>query len=272
MITDRRFLVDVGMQGLSMPVKVPSRSVSEGQSTIADISVSARIRHEFEARWIDTFAHILHRHRDHISAASLIDHVGEYIEALQASVVTVTLDFPFFYEKEAPVSREKCLVRYQCGYTVKANSIAGRPRAILRVDVPVLTTHPASTSQGELASILQGEGGAFTQSSMITVEVEPLRDVFPEDLVDLVEHHALVPLYSYLTAEDQAYLIRQAYTGHRSSVVVVDNVRDELARHRGIAWYSVVSVDRGMFHSYATMVATEKSMWIPFEGYEADEV
>src|SRR5665811_748789 len=105
-----------------------SRVAPEGQPTIADISISARIMRDFEARWIDTFIQIVHQHRDRIGTATLAENVADYVEALNASVVTVTFDFPFFYEKRTPVSHEKCLVRYMCAYTVKANRIAGGPR------------------------------------------------------------------------------------------------------------------------------------------------
>ena len=144
MTTEKRFLVDVGMRDLPFPIRVLSRISPEGQPTIADISISARIMHDFEARWIDTFIQIVHQHRERIGTETLIDNIGDYVDALRASAVTVTFDFPFFYEKLTPISREKCLVRYTCAYTVKANPIAGRPRATLRVNVPVLTTYPSS--------------------------------------------------------------------------------------------------------------------------------
>ena len=59
---DKRFLVDVGMRDLPFPIKVASKVDSHGQSTIASISIAARIMHEFEARWIDKFIEILHQH------------------------------------------------------------------------------------------------------------------------------------------------------------------------------------------------------------------
>jgi GTP cyclohydrolase IB len=264
MTIEKRFLVDVGMRDLPFPIKVLSRGAPEGQSTIADISISARIMRDFEARWIDIFIQIVHQHRDRIGTATLVENIADYIEALQASAVTVTFDFPFFYEKMTPVSREKCLVRYMCAYTVKANPISGRPRATLRVGIPVLTTYPASAPAIE--------GGLFGQLSIITLEVEPLKDIFPEDLVDLVDRHALAPIYSFLTEEDQAYLIQKAHTDYRPSVVVVDEIKDELARNRDIAWYSVSSANHGMLHSYSTVIGTEKSMWVPFSSYESDEI
>jgi GTP cyclohydrolase I len=264
MKSDKRFLVDVGMRDLPFPIKVLSRVAPEGQPTVADISISARIMHDFEARWIDTFVQIVHQHRDRIGTATLRENVVDYVAALKASTVTITFDFPFFYEKLTPASHEKCLVRYLCAYTVKANPIVGRPRATLRVGVPVLTTYPISTPEME--------GGLFAQLSVITLEVEPVKDTFPEDLVDLADRHALAPVFSFLTEGDQAYLIHKAHTDYKPSVVVVDEIKEALAHDRGIAWYAVSSANYGMLHSYSTVVGTEKSMWVPFSGYESDEI
>jgi GTP cyclohydrolase I len=260
--TERRFLVDVGMRDLPFPIRVLSRGVPEGQPTVADISILARIMHEFEAQWIDTFIQIVHRHRDRIGTATLVENISDYVQALKASSVTITFAFPFFYEKLTPVSKEKCLVRYNCAYTVRANPATERPRATLGIDVPILTTYPASTPGSD--------GSLFGQLSTISVEVEPKNEVFPEDIIDMVDRHALAPIYSFLTGEDQAYIIQKAHTDYRPSVVVLDDIRDELARNRDVAWYSVRGANYGMLHTYNTVIATEKSMWVPFSGDESD--
>ena len=66
-----RYMVDVGMQKLPFPIKVISRSEPEGQHTVANISVRARIMQEFEAQWIDKFIQIIQQHRDNIGSVSL---------------------------------------------------------------------------------------------------------------------------------------------------------------------------------------------------------
>jgi GTP cyclohydrolase FolE2 len=264
MTSEKTFLVDVGMRDLPFPIKVMSRSVSDGQSTVAGISISARINHEFEARWIDTFIQIVHQHRDRIGTATLVQNIPDYVKALRASAVTVSFDYPFFYEKLTPVSREKCLVRYLCTYTVKANSLMEAPRATLKVNIPVLTTYPILAPEAK--------GGLFSQLSIMTLEVQPRKEIFPEDLVDLVDRHALAPIYSFLTTEDQIYLINKSHSDNKPSVVVLGGIKDELAHNANIEWYAVASANYGMLHSYSTAIGTEKSIWVPFSGYEADEI
>ena len=252
------------MKDLPLPIKVMSRGVSDGQLTVAGISISARIMREFEARWIDTFVQIVHQHRDRIGTATLVQNIQDYVKALKASAVTLSFDFPFFYEKLTPVSHEKCLVRYLCTYMVKANSLMGAPKVTLTVNIPALTTYPVSAPEAN--------GGLFSQLSILTLDVEPRKEIFPEDLVDLVDRHALAPIYSFLTAEDQLYLINKVHAENKPSVMVLDAIKDELAHDANIEWYEVTSANFGMLHSYSTVIGTEKSMWIPFSGYSSDDI
>ena len=140
----------------------------------------------------------------------------------------------------------------------------GAPKVTLTVNIPALTTYPVSAPEAN--------GGLFSQLSILTLDVEPRKEIFPEDLVDLVDRHALAPIYSFLTADDQIYLIKKAHAENKPSVMVMDAIKDELAHNENIEWYSVASANFGMLHSYSTVIGTEKSMWIPFSGYAADEI
>jgi len=263
MVEERRFLVDVGMEGLPFPVKIASRAHEGGQATTAEISVSARLMQEFEARWIDKFIQILHRHRDNIGTETIRKNILDYLEGLNAKAVRVTLGFPFFIEKRTPISNERCLVSYQCALSAKVPTVTGdEPKILLRAGVPVITTYPASTPGKP--------GGLFGQLSIVTVEAESKKDLYPEDLVDVVDRHCLMPVYSFLTEKDQAFVIQKVHSQEKTSVVMTDEIKDELRRNQDISWYSVSCSNSGMLHTYSTVVGTEKSMWVPFSGYDQE--
>jgi len=257
---EKRFLVDVGMQDLPFPMRARSRVDPAGQPTVANISVTARIMQDFEARWIDRFIQILHRQRDAIGTQWLKDHIDEYLEELHASAVRIDYDFPFFVEKEAPASGQKCLVRYRCLCSAKALSAGASAQFAFKMEIPCITTYPVSD--------VAKPGGLFGQLSVIDVEVRSDSDIFAEDLVELVDRHALAPVYSFLTEEDQTALIDRIHSEKKTSVVVVDGVKAELARNREIDWYKVRSANFGMLHSYSTVIQTEKSVWVPFSGHD----
>ena len=264
MTEEKRFLVEVGMKGLPFPIRVASKVNPDGQLTIADISITARIMHEFEARWIDEFIQILHQHRERIGTETLRVNIMDYFEKLNATMVKINFNYPFFVEKLTPVSREKCLVRYRCNYSAKVPSVEDKPRIFFRLEIPTITTYPTSSPEKP--------GGLFGQLSIVVIETESQKEIYPEDLVEIVDKHALAPVYSFLTEEDQAFIIQKVHLEKKSSVVMTDEIKEELARNRDIKWYSIRCSNYGMLHSYNTVIGTEKSMWVPFSGYEEYEI
>ncbi|MBN1460177.1 MAG: GTP cyclohydrolase I FolE2 [Armatimonadetes bacterium] len=263
MAEEKKYLVDVGMADLPFPIKAPSKVNLDGQSTIASITISARIMHEFEAQWIDKFIQILHRHRDRIGPTTLRENIGDYLKELNATAVKIDFDYPFFVEKLTPVAKEKCLVKYCCSYSIKVPSFDKKPGALFRIKVPCITTFPAADATRV--------GGLFGQLSVVAIEIQSVEDVYPEDLVALVDRHALAPVYSFLTPEDQTETIRSIHSEKKSSVTMVDEIKGELMHKKQFDYYSVACSNFGMLHSYSTVIRTEKSMWVPFSGYD-DEV
>ncbi len=260
MLSKKRFLVDVGIRDLPFPMKVISRENPDGQYTIANISISTRIMQEFEARWIDKFIQIVHEHRERIGTKTLKVNILDYLKELQATMVKIDFEYPFFIEKVTPVSKQKCLVRHLCTYSAKVSAVDEKPKVLFKVEVPVVTTYPGSAPDKP--------GGLFGQLSIVVLEVEALEDVYPEDLIELIDKHALSPIYSFLSEEDQVFIIQKVHSEEKSSVIVTDEIKDELAKNQSINWYSVRCSNYGMLHSYSTIIGTEKSMWVPFSSYE----
>jgi GTP cyclohydrolase I len=250
------------MKDLPFPIRALSKADPDGQATVANISIEARIMHDFEADWIDRFVQVLHSHRDRIGPSTLRQNLADYLKALNADVVRVTFDYPFFIEKHTPVSKEKCLVKYNCSFSAKSPSLEGKPRVFFKVAVPCITTYPVSDAEGG--------NSLFGQLSTVVIDVESTKDVYPEDLVALVDRHALVPLYSYLTREDQRAIIEKVHSQGKTSVVMVDEIKNELSRDRGLSFYSVRVMNYGMLHSYSTVIGTEKNLWVPFSGMDDD--
>jgi GTP cyclohydrolase I len=259
MSEERRYLVDVGLQDLPYPVRVASRVAPDGQPTIANISISARINHSFEAHGISKIIQIVHSHRDVIGTSTLKKNVQAYLDGLNATDVSATFTYPFFVEKLTPVSKEKCLVRYQCAYTAKASSF--KPRVAFKIQIPCLTTYPSARSDQP--------GGLFAQLSALTIETQSDGDVFPEDLVEVVDRQGLAPIYSYLGDEDEQCIIKKVHSQRRTSVQVTDDIEQELRERKDISWFSIRCVNFGMLHSYATLIGTEKSLWTPPEDWES---
>ncbi len=258
MCAHSKFLEDVGMNNLPFPMSVNSKGNPNGQPTVANISISARVLHDFEASWIDKFMHVLHQHKDRIGPKTLKANILDYLKELQANEVKVDFDYPYFVEKTTPVSKEKCLVRYNCTYSAKVTQTNGGGTVVFKMEVPAITTYPVSGPDKP--------GGLFGQLSLVTVEIASEKDIFPEDVAELVDRSAVAPLYSFMSKEDQEHMIEKIHSKEKTSVEMVDDIKRELAGDRDISWYSVKSANYGLLHSYSTLISIEKSAWVPFSG------
>jgi len=264
MSKDKKFLVDVGMKNLPFPIKAISRLDSDGQSTIANISISARIMQEFETKWIDKFVQVLHQHRNNIKPTLKVLRVNimDYLNELNANAVKIDMGYPFFIEKITPVSGEKCLVRYMCSFSAKTTSIKPEPTIIFKIQVPAITTYPASDPEKT--------GGLFSQLSFVDVEIDSKNIVYPEDVVDIVDKHALSPVYSFLSEEDQIHIIQKVHSIKKTSVEMTDGIKTELAGNPDINFYSVYCANHGMLHPYSTVIGTVKNSWVPYSGCDEE--
>ena len=262
MTNDKRFLVDVGLKDLPFPMRAISKADSQGQPTVANISITARIMREFEAHWIDKFIQLVHHHFSQLGTQSLRDNILDYLKALKAATVRIDFDYPFFIKKLTPISKEPCLVRYLCTYSVSASAAKDETRVLFKMEIPVISTYPASD--------LEKPGGLFGQLSVVNLEIESTQDFYPEDLVEMVEAQALSPVYSFLTEPDQHAIIEKVHSEVKTSVVMLDQIKTDLARKRDIDWYSVTCSNYGMLHPYNTFIGTEKSRWVPLSGYEEE--
>lgn len=254
MENEKGYLVDVGMNDLPFPVRAISKVDPDGQPTIANISINARIMQNFEPHWISKFIKIAHQHREVIGTKSLTSNINEYSDDLNASMIRIDFNYPFFIEKLTPVSEEKSLVRYLCTFSAKASTV-NKTKIIFKMDVPVITSYPVSFKEA-------GDG-LFGQLSIVNIEVETSENVYPEDLVEIVDRHALVPTYSFLTEKDENYVISKIHSERVSSVKMAGKIKNELTKHQEFDWFSVRCFNHGMIHSYNTVVGTEKSLWVP---------
>ena len=256
-------LADVGVTDLPYPVRAPSRADPRGQPTVARVSIEARVAREFEAGWSDQLMQVLHAHRDRFSAQALKQDIGAYVEAFDAGVVEVSLEYPFFVEKRTPRTGQKCLVKHDCTYSVVALSPEAVPRVFFKIAVPCLTSGPASDRRHP--------AGSLGQLSIVTLETESQRDLYPEDLVALVDRNAQAPLYSFLTPGDREDLLGRIRTQRRSSVELVERVRGELAADPGLGFYSVRCLDASYLRPYRTMIGEEMGPRKPRGPWTAEE-
>jgi GTP cyclohydrolase I len=250
-----RFLVDVGIRDVRLPVNVPSRNTPGGQSTIGAATVHARVNRDFEAAWIDQFIQILHRGKREVGVDNMRSIVHDCKEAFQAEFVQIEIDYPVFVEKKTPVSGKLCTVEYRCGYSALFPAVNTTTTIMFRIKIPCITTYPITDTE---------EGGLLAQLSIVSIQTQSTSDVFPEDLVSIVDTHALAPIYSFLSVDDQKEIIARIHSSKKTSVMMIDEIKQDLSLNQRIDFYTVSCSNFGLLHSYSTLIGVEKS-WSPWD-------
>ena len=236
----------VGVKDLKYPITVSDRA-NEIQHTVASINMYVNLPHHFRGTHMSRFIEILNmHHRDfHIDTVEKILH--DMKERLNACEAHMEVQFPYFIEKQAPVSGAASLLEYQCSYH---GTLKEKADFVLGVDVPVTTLCPCSK---ELS-----RRGAHNQRSFVSIQIRSRTLVWIEELTEIAEASASSPVYALLKREDEKAVTEQAYD---NPMFVEDMVR-EIARRLNedprITWYRVSSENVESIHNHSAYASIEK--------------
>ncbi|RQW77639.1 MAG: GTP cyclohydrolase I FolE2 [Geobacter sp.] len=245
---DRNIPIDqVGVSDLRYPIIVLDRK-NERQQTVANISMSVNLPHNFKGTHMSRFVEILNQHRGGITVSTLPDILHDLKRHLKSESARLELTFPYFLERKAPVSKATSLMEYECTFTGESNGKGDD--LVFGVKVPVTSLCPCSKA-------MSGRG-AHNQRGHVTIDVRASRDnngkrhlVWIEELVDIAEKSASAPVYSLLKRSDEKYVTDQAYDNPVFVEDIVRNVTFKLKNDSRIAWYRVKAVNHESIHNHS---------------------
>jgi GTP cyclohydrolase I len=161
---------------------------------------------------------------------------------LNAGSAHIDVTFPYFMEKEAPVSHEKSMMEYRCKFSGSMTNDGDRDFYVT-VEVPVTSVCPCSK---EISS-----KGAHNQRSVVRVTFRSTRFIWIEDIIKIVEECASAPVYSLLKREDEKYLTELAYDRPRFVEDSVREVGKRLKANSNIYWFTVESENFESIHNHS---------------------
>jgi GTP cyclohydrolase I len=138
------------------------------------------------------------------------------------------LEFPYFVEKQAPVSGARSQMDYRCWIVA---AMAEKFRLRLGVAVPVTTLCPCSKE-------MVGRGG-HNQRAEIRMTVEFRDFLWLEDLIDLAEDCGSSEVFSLLSREDERHVTEAAYDNPQFVEDVVRKVASRLEGHPLVTGFEV---------------------------------
>ena len=242
----RNIAIDkVGVKDISYPVVVMDKN-RKFQQTVARINMYVDLPHHFKGTHMSRFIEILNTYREEIALDKLETILAKMKEKLGASSAHLEMEFPYFIEKKAPVSKAKSLMEYTCEFDA---TLAEEFDFVLGIRIPVTSLCPCSK---ELSRY-----GAHNQRSIITVRVRYRDFVWIEDLVQLVEQCGSSPVYSLLKRADEKQVTEQAYDNPK---FVEDIVRDLVLETRalpGVSWLRVSAENFESIHNHSAYAEIE---------------
>ncbi|MEE8573888.1 MAG: GTP cyclohydrolase, FolE2/MptA family, partial [Thermodesulfobacteriota bacterium] len=142
----RKIPIDkVGVKDIRYPVVVRDKK-NKLQHTIATINLYVDLPHQFKGTHMSRFIEILNEHRREISIENFQHILAKIKKRFDATTAHLEVEFPYFIEKTAPVSKAKGLMEYMCKYS---GTLKDRKDFVMEVSVPVTTLCPCSKEISE---------------------------------------------------------------------------------------------------------------------------
>jgi len=237
----------VGVKDISYPIVVMDRK-KKFQHTIARINMYVDLPHQFKGTHMSRFIEILNSYREEIALDKLEIMLGEMKKKLGATTAHLEMEFPYFIEKKAPVSRARSLMEYTCSF---AATLAEDFDFLLGIRIPVTSLCPCSK---ELSAY-----GAHNQRSIISIKVRYSNFIWIEELVSLVEECGSSPVYSLLKRVDEKYVTEKAYDNPKFVEDIVREVTEKLLAEPDISWFSVEAENFESIHKHSAYAFIERN-------------
>ena len=244
----RRIAINkVGIKDIRHPVRVKDRSQGE-QHTIANFSMYVFLPHNFKGTHMSRFVEILNSHEREISVESFKDMLNEMVERLESERGHIEMSFPYFINKQAPISGVESLLDYEV--TLIGEVRDGKPVMYTKVIVPTTSLCPCSKSISDR--------GAHNQRSHVTLTVRTCSFIWLEDLIEIVEKQASCELYGLLKRPDEKHVTERAYDNPKFVEDMVRDVAAALNKDDRICAYTVEAENFESIHNHSAYALIER--------------
>jgi GTP cyclohydrolase IB len=238
---DRNIAIDkVGIRNIKYPISVLDKA-HKVQHTVADINLYVHLPEHFRGTHMSRFVEVLNEHQREINVENMDAILDSIRKTLKSEAAYLELSFPYFIEKQAPVSKATSLMEYTCNM-MACHHRDGEKDFVLTVKVPVTTLCPCSKEISDR--------GAHNQRSVVTVSTRMNTLVWIEELITLVEECAVCELYALLKREDEKHVTEKAYDNPAFVEDIVREIAGKLKTDERITWFTVESENMESIHNH----------------------
>jgi len=244
----RRIAIDkVGVRSLRYPIEVRDKAHAT-QGTVATFCLSVDLPHHFKGTHMSRFVEVLNSHGKLVHVENIPIMLKELQDRLEAESAHIEMKFPYFIEKEAPVTGAPGAVDYEVIFD--ASAYGKEVVFTVTTIVPVTTLCPCSKAIADY--------GAHNQRGYVSLSLRSAKPIWIEDMIALVEESASCEIYSLLKREDEKHVTEKAYD---NPVFVEDlsrNVALRCNQHPDITWYRIEVENMESIHNHAAYALIEK--------------
>jgi GTP cyclohydrolase I len=194
------------------------------------------------------FIEVLNAHGNVVHVENITDILYAMQKKLNAATSHLEMEFPFFLEKNAPVSGMTSVM----DYTARFDATACGPEIdfVLTVKASVTTLCPCSKAISR--------HGAHNQRGEVTVRIRSTKAIWIEDLISIIEGSASSELYALLKREDEKAVTERAYENPVFVEDLVRNVALKLKAHRDVTWFKVEAENFESIHNHNAYACIEQ--------------
>lgn len=233
----------VGIKAIRSPVIV--RDKSAPQHSIATFALSVFLPKDKKGTHMSRFTQLLNDYRQfEISARSIVQIQSEMLSRLESNAGTISMEFPYFIDKAAPVTGKTGMLDYNI--TLQCNTHSdGTTETRVRTDIPVTTLCPCSKEISDY--------GAHSQRSVISINalLPDQHEYYWEDVIVSAEQQASAQLYSQLKRADEKYVTEHAYENPRFVEDLIREVATTLNNNGNISAYELEVENFESIHNHS---------------------
>lgn len=209
----------VGVKDVEIPLIIQKKLDNgnfETQTVYAKAKMSVSLPKEFKGTHMSRFIEVLDEERQEgLLGVDIKKMLDKICGKLNSKSAYAKFDFKYFIEKQAPISKLKSLMCYDCYFEGLLDN--DEYKFYLGAKIPVTTLCPCSKEISKY--------GAHNQRALVKVKISYDEDkhIWLEDLIKTIEASGSSELYSLLKRQDEKAVTEGAYENPK---FVEDVLRD----------------------------------------------
>ncbi len=244
----------VGVKHITYPITLRCPVTGGVKHTVAQVNMYVGLPHYQKGTHMSRFLEVLNRHHGQIQSDQVMEICHDMKQRLEAEEAHLELRFPYFIDKNAPITGAAGMLDIQVTFECASNC---RDDFVMGIKVPATSLCPCSKEISDY--------GAHNQRCEMAVRVRfaPGQSMWIEELFELVEQAASTQVFAVLKRPDEKFVTEAAYDNPKFVEDIVRDLAIALEAEDRVVWYQVNSENFESIHNHNAYAFIEKDKTQP---------